>query len=443
MNELLDIARLAAERIKSKESVIQVVSHYDADGIAAASIMTRALLDINKKFQVSIIKKITPEFIEELKKREPEVVVFCDLGSGYMSELESLDCEIIIADHHEIGKEWTSEKLFHINPEFFGIPGLSGSGVTYLLAREISKNIVLAPIAVVGTVGEVGESNFELFREHPLIQEDKGIKVFGRYSRPLHKALEFSRIPNVSGDESKALQFLHEIGINPKISNIWRTLSDLTEDELRRLNDAIVMEYLKVDSNIDPKDIFESIWTFKHYPEELKDAKEFATLLNACGRMNNAATGIALCLGSKRALEDSENLLKSYKRMISNAFQWIRDNPQVVKQTDFGIYINAGDNIDENIIGTIISMLSKSTVYKEKPIIGLAKAQDGTKVSARSIGNVNINEVLMEAALLCGGMGGGHCEAAGCTIPQGNEEKFIDLCDELIQRFSKVKLIKI
>ena len=57
-------------------------------------------------------------------------------------------------------------------------------------------------------------------------------------SRPLHKALEFSNIPGID-QESKAVQFLSEIGINPQKDGDWRTLNDLSDEEKKKLTQAI------------------------------------------------------------------------------------------------------------------------------------------------------------------------------------------------------------
>jgi RecJ-like exonuclease len=74
----------------------------------------------------------------------------------------------------------------------------------------------------------------------------------------------------------------------------------------------------------------------------------------------------------------------------------------------------------------------------EKTLFGLANSEDGIKVSARSK-EIDIREVLLEASKVCGGSGGGHKHAAGATIPLGTEEKFVEICENLLRE----KLIKI
>lgn len=427
MKEFVEFLNKAVSKIKSTNSMIQVVSHYDADGISSAAIISSLLMQLDKKFHLTIVKRIKQEIIDELKTRKPSLVIFCDIGSSYLDFIKQLDCDVIVCDHHKIQGE-ENDKIIHISPEKFDL-NLSGAGVTYLLAKEALQNNSLAPLAVVGMIGDMEIINSKVF-DSPLIGKEKGLNLYGRFSRPLYRALEFSGIPSFS-DSSKAIQFLAEIGINSQFNGEWRTLNDLNEDEKMRLNDAIVMESSKHSFSLD--DIFDNIFTLKGFPDELKDVKEFATLLNACGRMGEAAIGVAVCLGSKRALEIAKGLMKGYKRLIANYMRWVEGNTSCIKQTEYATYILAKDNIHENLIGTIISMLQQ-----DKTIIGLAYAEDGIKVSARAK-DVDLADILSIVAKECGGLGGGHKQAAGCTIPREAEDKFVEICDQLI----KEKLIKV
>jgi len=426
MKYFTDLIKKASEKIKSTDSTIQIVSHLDCDGIASASIIASTLIQIDKGFQITVIKGINPEIIKRLKERNSDLIIFTDIGSGYLDDLRDLDTDIIILDHHKIEGS-ASENIIHINPEEFEL-NLAGAGTTYLLAREILQNNNLAPLAIVGTIGDVSYSTNSRIFETPLIETKIGLNIIGRFSKPIHQALMYLKIPEIN-NYSKAIQFLNEIGISPQENGDWRTFNDLTDKEKKKLTDSIVKEFLK-NGNFEKDKVFGDVLTLKNFPDELRDAKEFATILNACANMNDPAIGIALCLGSRRALEYSRGLLRGYKRLIANSLNWIRDNPQNIRQTDFATYILAGDAINENLIGTIVSMLFKED--NERVLIGFADAEDGIKISARSK-NVNIQNVIVEAARKSGGRGGGHEFAAGATIPRDNLRKFIEICEEILK----------
>jgi len=430
MQELTELLDKASEKIKSANSMIQIISHLDADGVCSASLIASMLMELDKNFQITIVKGIKSEVIETVKKREPKLVIFTDIGSGYLDMLKELKCDIIVIDHHEI--EGSVDNIIHINPLNYELE-LSGSGTTYLLVKEVLQHNSLAPLAIVGTIGDANYSVSSKVFEAPSIEIESGLNLFGRFSRPLYRALELSGTPGLE-DQSKSLQFLYEIGIVPQKDGEWITLSDLTVEEKMRLADAIVKENLK-NEKFNKEDVFGNVLTLKNFPDELKDAKEFATILNATANMNEPATGIALCLGSKKALEYARGIVRGYRRLIGNYLNWIENNPECLRQKEFATYLIAGGSINENMIGTVVSMLFKPS---ERTLFGLANSEDGLKVSARSK-DVDIREVLIEAAKSCGGGGGGHKHAAGATIPSGCEEKFIEICENLLRE----KLIKI
>jgi single-stranded-DNA-specific exonuclease len=219
MKEFTNLLNRAVEKIKTTDSLIQIVSHLDADGLSSAAIMASILIQLKKDFQITIVKMIKPDIIELLEKRKPKLVIFTDIGSGYLDILKEIESDLIILDHHEIEGS-ASENMIHINLGNFGIQ-LSGAGTTYLLAKEILQNNSLAPLAIVGTIGDVNYSpNSKLF-ETPLIEAEMGLNLFGRFSRPLHRSLEYSGIPSID-DSSKAIQFLSEIGINSQKNGEWR-----------------------------------------------------------------------------------------------------------------------------------------------------------------------------------------------------------------------------
>ena len=63
-----------------KKETIRLVSHLDADGIAACSILIKALNDDNRKYSISIVQQLTKEVIDDLAKEKYKYFVFTDLG---------------------------------------------------------------------------------------------------------------------------------------------------------------------------------------------------------------------------------------------------------------------------------------------------------------------------------------------------------------------------
>ena len=460
---LMKDASLAAEVIREtaeKSEYIHVISHLDADGLAAAGIIGKALAKMDATFKIRVQHWIDEKVVEEIKAEKPPLTILADLGSGYLDFLsENLsNYKIVILDHHQpVGKP--AETFVHVNPHLHGVDGskdLSGSGVAYLVAKCLDEaNIELSTVAIVGALGDMqdkynqkalGGLNEAIIRdavESGLLKVEKDLIFFGRETRPIHKALALTTspyIPGISGEEDKSLAFLASIGIKPKIGDRWRALRDLSEEEKTRLCSSLA-EYLA--SRGYPKEalslvghvyilVKEEPWT------PLRDGREFSVLLNATGRMNRPSLGISICMGDRSsAFEEANKILDEYRRLITRYLGWLIENKRIEELEN--IYVVRGENdVEDKIIGTLASIVS--TNYVNKPIIAYATipSEKMVKVSARALDpliekGLDLGEIMRIAAEKCSGRGGGHNIAAGAQIPIEHVETFIKLVDVMVK----------
>jgi RecJ-like exonuclease len=436
----------------AKEKSVRVVSHYDADGICSAAILTKALIRENANFQLNIVKRLDEKTLNNLKISEDSFVIFSDLGSGQLDIIKEklLDKNLVlILDHHE-PKYLQHPNLFHVNPLLFNEPEVSASVVTFLFARSLNlKNNDLIDIAIVGAVADMIDEKWELkgLTERILKQAEemgkitikKGIRLYGMNTRPIHKALELSMnpfIPGISGSESNAVQFLSELGIKIKNNGRWRCLKDLSIAEQKKLASAIIVERLRGKS-IYPEDIFGDIYILTGREDELSNAMEFGTLLNAVGRLGKYDVGLRLCFNDITALEEARKIMNEYRAHLSEYLNWIRENfnnDNIVRKTKKAIFIMGQDKIKDTMIGTITSIMLTSNLTNNKLIFGLAKTEEGDiKVSARAPkeANLNLRDILIEATKNIG-YAGGHARAAGAIIQLGKEEEFIQNVQKIL-----------
>jgi RecJ-like exonuclease len=106
------------------------------------------------------------------------------------------------------------------------------------------------------------------------------------------------------------------------------------------------------------------------------------------------------------------------------------------------IYVVHGENyIDENIIGTVSSILSTSLSNPEKPVIAfsIVPGEEMIKISARTLEiltsrGLNLGEIMRNTADKYGGRGGGHNIAAGAQVPLEHLDSFIKSVDHLVQK---------
>lgn len=452
----------AAERFKSwdKKQPVRLISHLDADGISSSAILTNLLNLENRKHSISIMTQLTHDDLVEFSKEDCKYFIFADLGSGKAKDIASIlsNKEVIILDHHEIEKDEAAENIAHINPHLSGIDGskeISGAGVAYLFAEKVNKKTeALAHLAIIGAIGDIQEDEGFLPLNAAILKKaidnnklriKKSLKVFGIQTRPIHKILEYSselNIPGVSGSESGAVQFLQQLGIDPKKGNDWKKVSDLTDEEMKKLIAGIIIKRF---GEANPEDIIGDSYILRGEEDNspTRDAREFATLLNACGRMERASCGIGLCLGIEKDKKMALQTLADYKKEIVNAMCWFEDNKKSksIIEDDEYLIINAENNIPHTIIGTLASIISKSKLSGSKYIMSLARSKNNqTKISLRTLNRseeTDLREIIKKIVDKTGGEAGGHMQAAGALIPTEKEEEFIELAKGILSNTKK------
>lgn len=470
--EMLSSARKAAAQLRSSGEV-RVASHIDADGVAAAAIASAALTRAGIGHRVEFFKKLDQTAIDSLRGERSDILWFTDLGSGSLSKIEG--ARAVISDHHvpepakPVGSGGGQRRLtdfssvVHINPHLHGVSGasdLSGAGSTFLVAAAMdSRNIDLAGLAVLGAVGDLQDQRsrrleglnraiLEVAMSEGLVEAFRDIRYFGRETRPVHKMLEFSSdpfLPRITGNEEGALGFLLELGIELKEGDSWRAWADLADSEKGTIITALE-DYLsslrRKQETIDR--LCGEVYVFPREPRRtpLRDAKEFATLLNACGRHGRAELGLRICSGDRGdALAEGMALLRDHRSALSRALTWAKGSG-IVRMRNIQFF-DAGDEIEDTIVGTVAGMLLGSEgADRTVPMVAFAESTeyaDTPKVKASARGTqellargLDLSSAMRFSAERVGGVGGGHNIAAGATIPADRKDEFLSLLDEAV-----------
>lgn len=457
-----------SKAVKNNES-IHVISHLDADGLAAAGIIGSALWRLDANLHMRVQQWMDEKIVEEIQTINPSLTVFTDMGAGYLDVLctHLPKHRIIVLDHHQKKGE-AGENILNVNPHEHGFDGskeISGAGVAYLVARALDAgNKDLAGLAVVGALGDqqdkfekrsLGGLNMGIVKDAEtsgVLEASIDLQFFGRETRPIHKALAYTTspfIPEISGEEDKSLGLLLNLDIKPKIGDKWRALRDLSPEEKRKLCSAL-------SDHLVAKGIPEHVLTligrvYTLVNEEpwtpLRDAREFSVLLNSTGRMGRPSIGVAIAFGDRgSAIDEASAILKNYRRTITLNMNWLMEKPDRITEMR-SIYLVQGEGfVDEKMIGTLASILSTTLPNLNKPIIAYAtlSGEASVKVSARTLATMtqkglNLGKIMGLAAEKFGGEGGGHDIAAGAQIPIESVDDFVELVDEII--YKKVKAI--
>ncbi|MEM4729932.1 MAG: DHH family phosphoesterase [Thermoplasmata archaeon] len=451
---MLERARSIAALLRGKKRVL-VVTHIDADGICSGAIASLALERAGIEHRVRFLKQLDVATVSTLDT--DSLIWFTDLGSGSQSLLGELEC--VITDHHV--PDGTT-RIPQVNPHLAGLDGatdLSGAGATYLVARELAPQAgELTALAVVGAVGDLQDrrSGRLVGTNRLILDEGKragvldwsiDIRYFGRETRPVHKMLQYASdpgIPGVSGSEEGSLAFLQPLGVPLKDGERWRSWASLSLEEKRKIASAIVIRLIELGAgHAAARRVLGEVYTLiKEEPgTELRDAMEFATLLNSCGRHDRPEVGLAVCRGDRgEGLRRALSLLQGHRRSLVDGIQLVKELG--VRRRRHLQYFHAGDGISDTIVGVVAGMLlasGEAGVDPGLPMVAFAKAEDGSgvKVSARGTRalterGLDLSVVMRGAAAAVGGTGGGHNVAAGGTIPEGSEERFLEEAERIL-----------
>ncbi len=470
-HKFYDILQQAASKVKSwieADEIIRLSSHIDADGLSAAGIICSALSRLKASFHLRILRQLDPEFIEELVKEDRNCYIFSDFGSGQIKHLaKSLPSkDIIILDHHEPLNISKPSNILEINPILFGIDGsneVSGSGVSFLFAYALDpkKNIDLLPLALVGALGDTQDKE----KQHSLTGLNAKIAEFGvqqnllkiekdlyfqyREMKPIHHALMETTdpfLPGLTGNEEACVRFLSSINIPLQAGEKWRTISDLSTEEKKRLTTQLSQLILshggtsKQASNLVSTTYILTTETDPY----LKDAREFAELLNACGRTRHPGIGVAVCMGDRDIhYRRAQDLLTDYQKKINSFLETLK-HPGSIHETDYLQYFFGGDELEETMIGTIATIAVKTKLTK-KVLIGFAKSNNQCyKISARAPQQFVDKGVHLGLALRqtiaqlkldpSKFLAGGHDAAAGTRIPITYEKSFIETLNKVLHQ---------
>jgi len=441
---------------------IRVISHIDADGLAAASILGKTLQRAEAFFRIRIVKQLNEEIVNALISEERSLLIFTDLGSGNLDLLDAMlkKCEVIIVDHHK-PIDMTPPQLTHVNPHLANYDGaleISGAGLAYLIVKAMdTRNIDLAPLAIIGALGDLQDKNDErglIGLNEGIVNDavntgyvkvEKDLILFGRETRPIQKALAYTTdpfIPGLSNAEDNCLGFLNNLGIKLKLHDRWRTINDLTVEEKEKIFSKIAT-YLssKGSPESDALRLIGTVYTLTREDRftPMRDGREYASFLNACGRMRKGSLGVAVAMGNRgEILDEALKNLTNYKKTLYDYMDWVMQTPKVLRKLKNLYVINGSGKIDELIIGTIASMLSNSYLTEKIPIIALTSTEDGmVKVSGRiphnfNRGNLDLGTLFHEVSIKLNGRGGGHNVAAGALLPKGSENQFVKSINKIV-----------
>jgi RecJ-like exonuclease len=313
------------------------------------------------------------------------------------------------------------------------------------------KNRDLSSIAVVSAVADRQDQgdkksfmglNSEILKTAQslgLVSVDLDIMLTGRETRPLHEALAHTSFPfieTLTWNPENCHALLKNAGIKLKDnSGRWRTPAEFTQEEKSVILDAIanfVTKSTKTSTGV-INDLVGYIYTLaaEDRRSQLRDAREFSTMLNACGRIGRAGVGISICMGDRgNLLNDGEDIIHTYRTTLRGYVSTIFADKWRLVDDGKNAFVNGDGLLAEDMLGAISSLLSGSPSLSGRLLFVRTLTNDGTyRFSSRKClgcdSPANLGLIMRHCAEAFHGAGGGHSAAAGCRIPSSTLEDFM------------------
>ena len=446
---------LEAKGIIENSNDIKIYSHIDCDGICSGAILSTILDRQNKEHEIEFVNLDVLEDIELTH----ELTIFSDLGSGQPVDAHAKEGQkIIILDHHPPLREldYGDDKNYtylEINPLHHGIDGsyyVCGGGLCYFLAKEFGYDDLswIGLLSAIGDMQNTRSGHFEGLNE--IIQQDaidggyleltkNDLNIYGRNTRPLFVALSYFsdvKLP-ITNNTTETMAVLEELGIDEKHKR--KTLNELTMEEKGKLYNYLLETISKVVPGkyvqYIPRLILGDSYTFLKEDSNsfLRDASEFSTAMNACGRNHEEKIAMEVLKGDRIvALDELETVSLEHRRNLAQSIARVAesDETNIIEMENLQYFDGTG--IKPEIVGTITGMILGYCNWK-KPIIGFTQTDEkGLKVSLRcsrllSYDGIHFGNIIREVAGKVGGTGGGHSMACGAYIPIEKKSEFLEL----------------
>ena len=408
-SKLLTTLSKAADIVRGHD-FIQVFSHYDADGVSSAAILAKTLLRAGKEFRVTLFTTLNDYNMDVIRNTKADCMIISDLGASYIDQLDEMDRDIVVLDHHTIISE--AKRVCYANPHLYGIDGMtSGCGATMCLLFSVTmdeRNWDLVQIAFAGIAGDRQHINGLSGLNTYLLEEGTKRGYIERMQGSLIPAGDLQTelflvtdpyIRGVSGSVEGVAKLMSDAGI-PN----GKTFMDLTEEERRRLSSLIAIKLTEQGVQLSSMN---EIARDRYYLTGMKmDAEYLSAILNNCGRSGIGGVVESMVELDRRGLTQMEHI------------QWF-------------------DSTDSGFTGMLCGIAMQSIGDHSKPTIGMNKSNDPVNLSSRGMWcqldrGVDLAKAMREACASVGGQGGGHKIAAGGSVPLDKVDEFLQNLDRII-----------
>jgi len=408
----MNLLEAITEKAKAFQATsVKIVANYGADGISGAALLSLTFQRLRIPFATSFVMHVDTEILEQLAKEPYETFVFVDTGAAASGTLGLVLAQknVLIIDHHP-GEQHADM----LNPLQFGLEAdsINSAGIAYLFCRQLWPDIRShAHLAIVGALGDRQKMESEF--HHLLLAESvsagtlarkKGIKLLGYQTRALKHI-----VPECCGEH--ASEVLRDSELDPSLR-----LSALDEVQMLKLHGAL-------EKHVGSQELQEQ------YLLGEMEAREFALLLEACGRSKDVGAGMGACFGDAELRKRASDSFLQFRKEMLEAKAWLAAHPEAVHLDRGLVIVNAGLAVRPQIVGA----LAEDLLQAYETSLVMSRMEGKTKVSLRSK-KLDCLDTLQPLLQQTGGNWHGHAGAAGGCFPIAMEEAFLQLSKDTLTR---------
>ncbi len=436
-SKLLTTLSHAADIVRGHD-FIQVYSHYDADGVSAASIIAQTLLREGKEFRVTLFTTLNDFNMDIIRSTKTDCIIITDLGASYIEQLDAMKNDIVVLDHHTIIAE--AKRICYANPHLYGIDGMtSGCGATMALLFAVTmneKNWDLVQIAFAGIAGDRQHINglsglnvhlLEEGKKRGYIEEMPGSLIPSGHLKTQLFLTTDPYIRGISGNEEGVAKLLEDAGIDQS-----KTYMDLTDEEKRKLSSLIAIRLTQqgmLECSLN------EIARTRYYLTGFKmDAEYLSSVLNSCGRSGLGGMGVSAGMGDAKAIEMGAKLMNESNRDV--VMNMVDLDSKGLNQM---AHLQWFDSSDSGFTGMLCGISMQCIGDPDKPTIGMNRSKEPVNISSRGMWvqldkGIDLAAAMREACASVGGEGGGHRIAAGGSVPGEMVDEFLKNLDAILER---------
>ena len=381
LSDIKKAAKRVVKAIENQEKIV-IVGDYDVDGVSSCAIMHLFLKEIYDNFEVKIPNRfihgygLTPKLLEEI---EADLIITVDNGISSFEAAEvckKRGIDLIITDHHT---PKLSEKC-KVKSEKFVLPDAFA-----IINPKTSPDFPFKEICGAEVAWYLCAA----------------IKHEIKLNKDLREFLDILAIAIIA--DIMPLTHMNRVLVNMGLKRL---------NAQKRAFSKVIKKFFN--SEIRAVDIAFSI----------------APRLNAAGRMEDASFAFRFLISEDE--EEAFNLYLELDRLNNLRKETEKEIIEDIKEVKDDFIVVKGD-YHEGVIGIIASRL----VHKyNKPAIVFSCNGEKLKGSGRSLGNIDIFELISECEEVIDGFGG-HKLACGLSISEEKFEILKELLNKKIKRYSE------